>query len=136
MSTSSRTPSGASMRTPRRKVAGLGSARSGTGHFWLQRVTALANIILVIIALPIVISMAGGGQEAVLSTLRHPLAALVLLLLLLSMTFHMRIGMQVVIEDYVHSEGTKVLALIGNTFFTIAVGAAGAFAILKISFGG
>lgn len=128
--------SGSSMRTPRRRVAGLGSARSGTGHFWLQRVTALANLILVIITLPIIISVAGEGHGALVAALRNPLAAVPLLLLLLSVCFHMRIGMQVVIEDYVHSEGTKVLALIANAFFTTAVGFAGAFAILKISFGG
>lgn len=124
------------MRTPRRRVAGLGSARSGTGHFWLQRVTALANLILVAIALPIIISVAGEGHGALVAALRNPLAAVPLLLLLLSVCFHMRIGMQVVIEDYVHSEGMKVLALIANAFFTTAVGFAGAFAILKISFGG
>lgn len=124
------------MRTPRRRVAGLGSARSGTGHFWLQRVTALANLILLVITLPIIICVAGEGHGALVAALRNPLAAVPLLLLLLSVCFHMRIGMQVVIEDYVHSEGMKVLALIANTFFTTAVGFAGAFAILKISFGG
>ncbi|MGA0563963.1 succinate dehydrogenase, hydrophobic membrane anchor protein [Ancylobacter sp. VNQ12] len=128
--------SGSSMRTPRRRVAGLGSARSGTGHFWLQRVTALANLVLLVITLPIIICVAGEGHGVLVAALRNPLAAVPLLLLLLSVCFHMRIGMQVVIEDYVHSEGTKVLALIANTFFTTAVGFAGAFAILKISFGG
>lgn len=128
--------SGSSMRTPRRRVAGLGSARSGTGHFWLQRVTAVSNLILVVICLPIVIGMAGQGHAGVVASLGNPLVAIALLLLLLSVCMHMRIGMQVVIEDYVHAEGAKVLALIANSFFTIAVGFAGAFAILKISFGG
>ncbi|TCK23866.1 succinate dehydrogenase subunit D [Ancylobacter aquaticus] len=127
---------GSSMRTPRRRVAGLGSARSGTGHFWLQRVTALANLLLILIALPIVIWAAGQGQAQTLAILGHPLVAIVLLLLIFSVCFHMRIGMQVVIEDYLPAEGMKVLALIANTFFTIAVGSAGAFAVLKISFGG
>jgi len=127
---------GSSMRTPRRRVAGLGSARSGTGHFWLQRLTAIGNLLLILIALPIVIAAAGQEQARVVAIIGHPLVAIVLLLLLFSICFHMRIGMQVVIEDYVHTEGLKVLALIANTFFTIAVGSAGAFAVLKISFGG
>lgn len=125
-----------SLLTPRRRVAGLGSARSGTGHFWLQRVTALANLPLVLISLAIVVCMAGTGYENTVATIRNPLVAIVFLLTLLSVVSHMRIGMQVVIEDYVHTEGTKVLLLIANTFFTVAVGFAGAFAILKISFGG
>ncbi|WP_421699343.1 succinate dehydrogenase, hydrophobic membrane anchor protein [Ancylobacter sp.] len=127
---------GSSMRTPRRRVAGLGSARSGTGHFWLQRLTAIGNLLLILIALPIVVAAAGQEQAQVVAIIGHPLVAIVLLLLLFSICFHMRIGMQVVIEDYVHTEGLKVLALIANTFFTIAVGSAGAFAVLKISFGG
>ncbi|WP_371347898.1 succinate dehydrogenase, hydrophobic membrane anchor protein [Ancylobacter sp. IITR112] len=127
---------GSSMRTPRRRVAGLGSARSGTGHFWLQRLTAIGNLLLILIALPIVIAAAGQEQAQVVALIGHPLVAIVLLLLLFSVCFHMRIGMQVVIEDYVHAEGMKVLALIANTFFTLAVGSAGAFAVLKISFGG
>ena len=127
---------GSPMRTPRRRVAGLGSARSGTGHFWLQRVTAIGNLLLILIALPIVVAAAGQEQARVVAIIGHPLVAIVLLLLLFSVCFHMRLGMQVVIEDYVQAEGPKVLALIANTFFTIAVGSAGAFAVLKISFGG
>lgn len=129
-------PSPSSMRTTRRRVSGLGSARSGTEHFWLQRLTALANVPLVIAFLGIVIYAAGGTREEVLAILGQPLVAVVMLLALLSITLHMRIGMQVVIEDYVHSEGAKVLALMANTFFTVAILCAGAFAVLKISFGG
>ncbi|HSI39103.1 MAG TPA: succinate dehydrogenase, hydrophobic membrane anchor protein [Xanthobacteraceae bacterium] len=127
---------GSSMRTPRRRVAGLGSARSGTGHFWLQRVTALANVPLTLAFLFILITASGRSHAEVVALLGHPLVALVLLLALLSIVTHMRLGMQIIIEDYVHGEGAKVVALIGNTFFSIAVGVAGAFAVLKISFGG
>jgi len=124
------------MRTPLGRVRGLGSARSGTHHFFLQRVTALANLILAIALVAIIISLAGESYATVRATLGNPIVAVVILLLLLSVTTHMRIGMQVVIEDYVHSEGAKVLCIIANTFFTVAVGLAGAFAVLKISLGG
>ncbi|MCK0198074.1 succinate dehydrogenase, hydrophobic membrane anchor protein [Ancylobacter sp. 6x-1] len=127
--------SGTSMRTTRSRVQGLGSARSGTGHFWWQRVTALANIPLVLAALAILICVAGKPHAEAVAVLGHPLAAIVLILALFSVTTHMRIGMQVVIEDYVHAEGAKVLALVGNIFFCTAVALAGIFAILKISFG-
>jgi succinate dehydrogenase / fumarate reductase membrane anchor subunit len=128
--------SGSTMRTTRRRIAGLGSARSGTGHFWLQRLTALANVPLVLAFLFIVIYAAGGTREEVTAILGQPIVAIVVLLAILSIVIHMRIGMQVIIEDYVQGEGAKVLALMANTFFTIAVGCAAAFAILKISFGG
>jgi len=124
------------MRTPLGRVRGLGSARSGTHHFFLQRVTALANLILAIALIAIIISLAGESYATVRATLGNPIIAVVILLLLLSVTTHMRIGMQVVIEDYVHNEGAKVLCIVANTFFTVAVGLAGAFAVLKISLGG
>ncbi len=124
------------MRTPLGRVRGLGSARSGTHEFFLQRLTALGNLILMIAFLAIVISLAGESYNTVHTTLANPLVAVVILLMLLSVTVHMRIGMQVVIEDYVHDEGLKVLAIVGNTFFTVVIGLAGAFAVLKISLGG
>ncbi len=124
------------MRTPLGRVRGLGSARSGTHEFFLQRLTALGNLILMIAFLVIVISLAGESYNTVHATLGNPFVAVVILLMLLSVTVHMRIGMQVVIEDYVHNEGLKVLAIIGNTFFTVVIGLAGAFAVLKISLGG
>ncbi|MFK8252706.1 succinate dehydrogenase, hydrophobic membrane anchor protein [Ancylobacter terrae] len=125
-----------SMRTSRRRVGGLGSARSGTQHFWQQRLTALANIPLILGFLVVVVSLAGASHTEVVTTLGHPCIAILTLLMLLSALIHMRLGLQVVIEDYIHEEGVKVLALMANTFFTIAVGVACAFAVLKISFGG
>lgn len=124
------------MRTPLGRVRGLGSARSGTEHFFLQRLTGLGNLVLAACFIIIVISLAGSSYETARATLGNPLVAVIILLTLLSVTLHMRIGMQVIIEDYVHDEGAKVLCIIANTFFTVAVGLAGAFAVLKISLGG
>jgi succinate dehydrogenase / fumarate reductase, membrane anchor subunit len=125
-----------SMRTPLGHVRGLGSARSGTGHFWMQRVTAVANVILATAFVVIVISLVGKPYSAAMALLSHPVVALLMLLFVVSGLIHMRLGMQTIIEDYVHGEGTKVLAVMANTFFTVAVGAASVFAILKIAFGG
>ena len=116
------------MRTPLGRVRGLGSAKAGTGHFWMQRMTAVSNAILV--------SLTGKTYPAAMAILSHPVVALLLLLFIISALIHMRIGMQTIIEDYVHGEGAKVLAVIANTFFAVAVGAASVFAILKIAFGG
>lgn len=124
------------MRTPLGRVRGLGSAKAGTGHFWMQRMTAVSNAILVIAFVAILVSLTGKPYPAAMAILSHPVVALLLLLFIISALIHMRIGMQTIIEDYVHGEGAKVLAVIANTFFAVAVGAASVFAILKIAFGG
>jgi succinate dehydrogenase / fumarate reductase membrane anchor subunit len=125
----------ASQRTPLARVLGLGSAREGTGHFWKQRVTAVSNIFLVSFLIYIVAKLAGHDHASVRAALAHPLYAIPILLLVISGIIHMRLGMQTIIEDYVHSEGPKVLALMLNTFFAIAVGLTSVFAVLKLSFG-
>jgi succinate dehydrogenase / fumarate reductase, membrane anchor subunit len=125
----------ASMRTPLGRVRGLGSARSGTGHFWLQRLTAVANVPLALAFVFIVIKMTPKEHGAAMATVSRPLVAILLLLFIISGAVHMRVGMQVIIEDYVQGEGAKVLAVMANAFFAIAVGVAGVFAVLKIAFG-
>ena len=122
-------------RTPLARVRGLGPAREGTGHFWKQRVTAVANIFLVSCLIYIVAKLAGQEHATVRAALAHPLYALPILALVISGIVHMRLGMQTIIEDYVHSEGPKVLSLMLNTFFAIAVGLTCVFAVLKMSFG-
>jgi len=126
----------ADMTTPLKRVRGLGSARSGTHHFWHQRLTALANVPLVIFFVILMISLAGESHEVVLDRLASPWVAIVFILTMISVSYHMRLGMQIIIEDYVHGEPQRVLLLIANTFFALIVAAASIFAILKISFGG
>ena len=116
-------------------MRGLGSARSGTEHFWRQRLTAVANVPLTIAFVVIVVALLGRNHAAVVQILGSPLVAIVMLLFIASVIIHMRIGMQVIIEDYVHDEGVKLVLLMANTFFAVAVGLASAFAILMLSFG-
>ena len=122
------------MSTPLKHVRGLGPAKSGTGHFWRQRLTAVANVPLTIGFVVILVSLLGRSHAAVVQILGSPLVAVIMLLFILSITTHMRIGMQVIIEDYVHDETAKLALLMANTFFTVAVGLASAFAILMLSF--
>jgi succinate dehydrogenase / fumarate reductase membrane anchor subunit len=123
-----------SIRTPLARVRGLGSARSGTGHFWHQRLTALANVPLTIGFIIILVSLLRRGHATVVTTLASPPVAVVMLLFVASITYHMKIGMQVIIEDYVHGHW-KMPLLIANTFFAIVVAAASVYALLKLSFG-
>ena len=123
------------MRTPLGRVLGYGSAKSGTGHFIEQRLTALANIPLTIAAVLIVISLIGHNHAAVVQILGSSPVAIIMLLFIISAAYHMKIGMQVIIEDYVHDEAAKYALLIANTFFAIVVGFSSIYAILKLSFG-
>ena len=124
-----------SIRTPIARVRGYGSARSGTTHFWHQRVTAVANVFLVTAFVVILVSLLGRSHAAVIQILGSPFVAIVMLLMVGSVIYHMKIGMQVIIEDYVHDEIPKLVSLMLNTFFSFAVGLAAVFAILKLSFG-
>jgi succinate dehydrogenase / fumarate reductase, membrane anchor subunit len=123
------------MSTPLARVRGFGSAKSGTEHFWLQRLTAVANVPLTIAFVLIVVSLLGRNHAGAAQILGSPLVAITILLFILSITTHMRIGMQVIIEDYVHDEPARVILLMMNTFFTLAVALASAYGILKLSFG-
>jgi succinate dehydrogenase / fumarate reductase membrane anchor subunit len=122
-------------RTPMRRVRGFGSARSGTRHFWHQRVTSAAGVLLTIALVVIVISLLGRSHAAVVQILGSPIVAVIMLLFILNSAYHMWIGMQEIILDYVHEDKLKLLSLMANTFFVSAVALASCFAILKLSFG-
>jgi succinate dehydrogenase / fumarate reductase membrane anchor subunit len=121
--------------TPMRRVRGLGAARSGTRDFWHQRVTSVAAIPLSIALVVIIIALMGRSHAAVAQILGSPLVAVIMLLFIFNTAYHMWIGMQEIILDYVHEDRYKLAALMANTFFTFAVALASAFAILKLAFG-
>ena len=124
-----------SMRTPLGRVGRLGSAHAGTTHFWHQRLTAVASVPLTIAAVAIIISLFGRNLAAVRGILGSSFVAIVMLLFIITSIYHMWLGMQMIIEDYVHDERLKFLTLMSNTFFCVVVGLTSVFAILNLSFG-
>jgi succinate dehydrogenase / fumarate reductase, membrane anchor subunit len=125
----------ASFRTPTSRVKGLGSARAGTGHFWEQRVTGFANLMLLTFVIYTVIRVAGQPLDAVRAYFASPLVAILAAAFAISAAYHMRLGMQVIIEDYIHKESTKLGLVVLNTFFAAAVALTSVIAIIKLSLG-
>ena len=123
------------MRTPLRRVKGLGAAHHGVEHWYAQRLSAVANIPLIVSFVIIVASLAGRPYADAIRIVASPWVAIPLALTVISVTYHMRLGLQIVVEDYVHVPMVKFVAGIANTFFAIAVAAICIFSILKISFG-
>jgi succinate dehydrogenase / fumarate reductase, membrane anchor subunit len=124
-----------SMRTPLSRVRNLGASHSGTTDFWRQRITAVAMVLLIVPVIVVVLMMLGSNHAAATQMLGSPLVAIILLLFIIASAWHMKIGMQVVIEDYVHNEQLKLAAIMANNFFSFAVALASIYAILKLSSG-
>ena len=124
-----------SLETPLHRVEGLGSAHSGVTHFWRQRVTAVAMTLLIVPVIVIVMMLLGRNQAGAAQILGSPLVAIILLLFIIASAWHMKIGMQVVVEDYIHNEKLKLAIIMANNFFSFAVALASIYAIFKLSSG-
>ncbi|WP_410001589.1 succinate dehydrogenase, hydrophobic membrane anchor protein [Sphingosinicella rhizophila] len=124
------------METPIARVRGLGSARSGAHHWWLERLTSISTLVLFVWLLMSLLRLPSLDHQAVTTWLASPVAAVPMLLLIVSTFWHLKLGLQVVIEDYVHEDGWKLFSITLLNFLTIAGGALAFFSVLKIAFGG
>ena len=122
-----------SLRSPLGRVRGLGSARSGTMHWWRQRLTALALIPLILWFVIGLVSHVGAEHAVVVAWIATPLNAALLVLLLTAGFWHVQLGGRVIIEDYIHGEGLKIFSVVALSFATIAVGLACVLAVLKLA---
>jgi len=128
-------PAVKSMRTPLSRVRNLGASHSGTSDFWRQRVTAVAMTLLIVPVIVVVMMLLGRNQAGAAQILGSLPIGIILLLFIVASSWHMKIGMQVVIEDYVHSEKLKLAVIMANNFFCIGVALTSIYAILKLSSG-
>ncbi|EJF76431.1 succinate dehydrogenase, hydrophobic membrane anchor protein [Bartonella birtlesii] len=122
-------------RTELAKVRGRGSAHEGTEHFWLQRLTGFINLPLSIFFIVLILSLVGEDYSVVRARLAHPVAAILMGLFTVSVLYHMKLGMQVVIEDYIPREGFRIFFLVLNILFCFILGGITIFALLKIALG-
>ena len=122
-----------SLQTPLHKVEGMGPAHSGTGHFWHERVTSVALIPLSLWFLYVMLGLAGTSEVTALQFLAHPLNALLMAAFVVFSLYHAALGLQVVIDDYIHTAGTKIFLLLVVRFSVIATGATCLFAIVRIA---
>ena len=123
------------LETPIARVRGLGSARSGARHWWAERLSSVAAFLLFVWLIASLLRLPALDHETVTAWLRTPLAAVPMLLLVLTTFWHLKLGLQVVIEDYVHEDGNKLFAIVLLNFFAVAAAALALFAVLSIAFG-
>lgn len=123
-----------SLRTPMGRVRHLGSAKSGTHHAWMMRVTSMALIPLTILFVGLLIKLVGADPVSARATLASTGPAILLLLFILAGVYHMQLGMQTIIEDYVHGHNAKTWAILLNLAFSAVIGLACIYAVLKLSF--
>ena len=124
-----------SLRSPLGKVLGLGSAKDGTEHWWGQRVSAVALTLLGLWFIVCLLRLPGFEQRVVVDFLSAPLNAILMALLCATLAYHSYLGVQVVLEDYVHASGLKVISLVASRFAHIFVAVASIYAVLKIGLG-
>lgn len=123
-------------RTPIARVRGLGSARSGLHHWKMQRLTAISNLLLVLWFVFSAIALSGSGYAEVRAWVASPLTASLMVLLIISTFYHARLGLQIVIEDYVHHEGAKIASLVAIVLLLLALAVACIVAVLSVAIGG
>lgn len=126
----------AEMQTPLRRVRGLGSTKSGTEHFWAVRVTSVALVPLTLFVVGLLFSLIGKSFTEARMILAQPLIWVPVALFIVISLEHMRLGMQEVVSDYIHTDLLKVALMMLNTFIVVMIGGACVFSLLKIAFGG
>lgn len=123
-----------SMQTPLARVRGLGSAKNGTHHWWMQRITAVALVPLTLWFVYSILSLLGDGHAAAEAWMASPVNAVLTVLLIIATFHHLQLGLQVVIEDYLHSESVKIVCIVIVKLASFALAVTGAFAVLKVAF--